>query len=98
MAETFAFAAALWEYDGPASWFFVSLPTDVADEIADLTDGTTRGFGSIRVHVRAGSSRWSTSLFPSKQNATYVLPVKKAVRRAEGLDDGDLIDVEITLA
>ncbi len=98
MAHTFGFTATLWEYDGPASWFFLSVPTDVADEIADLTDGRAGGFGSVRVHVHAGSSRWSTSLFPSKQNATYVLPVKKAVRRAEGLDDGDLVSVEITLA
>ena len=52
MTHTFGFAATVWEYDGPASWFFVSLPTDVADEIADLTDGRTGGFGSVRVHVR----------------------------------------------
>ena len=98
VTHVFGFAAKLWEYDGPASWFFVSVPKDVADEIADLTDGRTGGFGSVRVHVRAGGTRWSTSLFPSKQNATYVLPVKRAVRLAEGLDDGDLVDVEITLA
>jgi hypothetical protein len=98
VTHTFGFAATLWEYDGSASWFFVSVPNDVADEIADLTDGRTGGFGSVRVHVRAGSSRWSTSLFPSKQNATYVLPVKKSVRIAESLDDGDIVDVEITLA
>jgi hypothetical protein len=98
MTHTFGFAAPVWEYDGPASWFFVSLPTDIADEIADLTDGRTGGFGSVRVRVQAGGSRWSTSLFPSKQNGTYVLPVKKAVRVAESLDDGDIVEVEITLA
>lgn len=98
MTHTLGFAAPLWEYDGPASWFFVSVPTDVADEIAELTDGRTGGFGSVRVHVRTGGSRWSTSLFPSKQNATYVLPMKKSVRVAENLGDGDLVDVEVTLA
>lgn len=98
MTHTFGFAEPLWEYEGPASWFFVSLPTDIADEIADLTDGRTGGFGSVRVHVRVGGSGWSTSLFPSKQNGTYVLPMKKAVRVAEGLADGDIVPIEITLA
>lgn len=41
---------------------------------------------------------WSTSVFPSNEAQTYVLPVKKDVRRREGLDDGDVIRVRLTLA
>jgi Domain of unknown function (DUF1905) len=27
----YTFRAQLWQYDGPAPWYFVSLPSDVAD-------------------------------------------------------------------
>lgn len=98
MYGTYRFTAELWEYEGPAAWFFVSIPTDIADEIAELMDGRAGGFGSVRVHVAVGGTRWSTSLFPDKQAGTYVLPVKKAVRRAEDLHEGALCALELTVA
>jgi len=48
---------------------------DVVDEIGDLMEGRTEGFGSVPVHVALGATQWSTSLFPDKQRGTYVLPV-----------------------
>jgi hypothetical protein len=98
MSATYRFTAPLWEYDGPAAWFFVSLPPDIADEIGDLMDGRTGGFGSVRVHVAVGATRWSTSLFPDKERGTYVLPIKKAVRLAEGLSAGTPCELELTVA
>ena len=85
----------MWEYEGPAAWFFVSLPHDVADEIAEAFEGRANGFGSVRVEVRIGSTTWATSIFPDKKNATYVLPVKKEVRRAEGLEAGSVAVLEL---
>jgi hypothetical protein len=97
MSATFAFAATLWEYDGEAAWHFVSLPEDLADEIAERSAGRTRGFGSVRVEVAIGASRWHTSLFPDSRRGTYVLPVKRAVRVAEQLADGSCADVHLRL-
>lgn len=88
MTGTFAFAATVWEHDGNAAWHFVSVPEDIADEIAERSAGRTRGFGSVRVEVTIGGSTWRTSLFPDARRGTYVLPVKRAVRAAEGLVDG----------
>lgn len=102
MAASFAFSATLWPYEGPAAWYFVSLPTDVADDIADVADARSdrrsSGFGSVRVSARVGETTWSTSLFPDSSRGTYLLPVKKAVRVAEGLADGDEVDVSLTLS
>ena len=39
----------------------------------------------MRVEVTLGTSTWRTSVFPDKARG-YVLPVKSAVRRREGLD------------
>lgn len=99
MKQTWTFDAELWRWDGPAAWIFISVPEDVADDIADLAETMPRaGFGSVRVHVSIGSSRWTTSLFPDKARGTYLLPVKKAVRTAESLDEGDIAHIEVTLS
>ncbi len=93
-------SAPLWKYPGDSGWHFVTLPHDVADEIADRADrdaGPSRGFGAVRVEVTCGSTTWRTSLFPSTSSQSYVLPVKQAVRRAEHLAEGDDITVRLRL-
>ncbi|MFW5473059.1 DUF1905 domain-containing protein [Knoellia sp. CPCC 206450] len=90
----FTFTAPLWEWSAQGGWFFVTLPIDAADDIAALPR-SERGFGSVRVRVTVGATTWSTSVFPDTKLGSYVLPVKKAVRKAEGIEDGD--DVEVTL-
>ena len=49
----------------------------------------------MRVGVRLGSSRWQTSVFPDTTSGCYVLPIKKAVRRAEQLTAGDEATIEL---
>ena len=96
MEATFAFTAELFEWDArdDASWVFVSLPVDVAEDIREMVP-SKRGFGSVPVQVRCGTSAWRTSVFPSKESGSFVLPVKKAVRNKEGLEVGGTGDFEI---
>ncbi len=93
------FDAELWVWDArrAESWMFVSVPGDASEEIRDRFGGSRRGFGSLRVRVVLGGSRWTTSIFPDKGRGCYVLPVKRSVRRAESLDEGDLAAVSIEL-
>jgi hypothetical protein len=95
MTSTYAFDATVWEHEGDGAWHFVSVPPDVADEIAERTEGRTGGFGSVRVEVTIGRSTWRTSLFPDARRGTYVLPVKKAIRTAESLADGSRAAVRV---
>jgi Domain of unknown function (DUF1905) len=90
-----AVAAPLWRYPGADGWHFVSLAPEISAEILDLTAGTRRGFGSVRVAVTVGATSWRTSLFPDSKTGTYLLPVKKAVRVAEHLDVGDEVRVQL---
>ena len=76
------FAAPLWRYPGADGWHFASLPAEISVDITDLTAGTRRGFGSVRVAVTVGATSWRTSLFPDSTTGAYLLPVKKAVRVA----------------
>ncbi len=93
------FEAELWNWDARRadSWTFVSLPADVSEEIRELSAGRPRGFGSVRVRVTAGGSTWATSVFPDSARGAYVLPVKRAVRTAEGLGVGDVATVTVEL-
>jgi Domain of unknown function (DUF1905) len=94
----FAFTAPLWQWDGQAAWHFVSLPAEVTDEIADLVEGQPRaGFGSVAVDVTIGASNWQTSVFPDSKRGTYLLPVKRAVRIAEGLGVDEPVTVSLRL-
>ena len=92
---TFTFAAEIWLHDGPSAWYFLSLPEDVADDIEEWFGAHAKGFGSIRVRVTIGGTTWETSIFPDDKRGTYVLPVKKAVRTAEDLDDGSSAEVSL---
>ncbi|MGV3733862.1 MAG: DUF1905 domain-containing protein [Microcella sp.] len=94
----YEFDAAVYEWEGPAAWHFVTVPVAISDEIAARTEGLTTAFGSVRVHVRIGGTSWATSLFPDAKQQAYVLPVKKAVRLAEGLDAGAIAHVHLELA
>ena len=93
----FEFEAQLriWDARRDEGWTFADVPTEVADEIAEAAEGVARGFGSVRVQVRIGGSRWRTSLFPG--TSTYALPIKKAVRTAERCEAGDTVRVHIEL-
>lgn len=88
--------APLWLWGSNESWHFLTVPEETSDEIADLAEGRAGGFGSVRVEVTCGGTTWLTSLFPSKEQAAYILPMKAAVRRAEGLAAGEPATVRIT--
>jgi hypothetical protein len=95
--STFSFGAELWEHDGHAAWHFLDVPLDIADDIEERFGGRAAGFGSIRVEVTIGGSTWQTSLFPDTKRGTYVLPVKKPVRSAEGLAAGSRAKVALVV-
>ena len=67
---------------------------EVSEEVR-LVAGEPRGFGSVRVHVRAGASEWDTSVFPDAESGCFVLPVKKAVRNAERIEEGDEVTISL---
>jgi hypothetical protein len=93
----FTFTAEVWEHEAPAAWHFVSLPEGVADEIEATYGHRAAGFGSLRVEVTIGKTRWLTSVFPDRKRGTYVLPVKKEVRVAEQLAAGKPAKVSLVV-
>jgi hypothetical protein len=102
--ETVSFSAPLlvWATEKYGNIGYVMIVGEAADAITAyelmrrLELGRRRGFGSVRVNVTVGDSRWSTSVFPPRSGGWF-LPVKKAICRAEGLEEGDEIDVLLEL-
>ncbi|HEX6248311.1 MAG TPA: DUF1905 domain-containing protein [Nocardioidaceae bacterium] len=90
------FRARVWEHspDDPGSWHFLTLPSELSEDIA-AEAGPREGFGSVRVEASIGSTTWRTSLFPEAATGCFVLPVKKQVRRAEGLHAGATCEVTL---
>jgi hypothetical protein len=87
----------IWETRRADTWYFVSLPAGVSEEIRDLAAGQFRGFGSLRVRAVIGGSRWTTSIFPDRPRHCYRLGIKSAIRIAEGLEAGDRATVTVEL-
>lgn len=100
----YLFDAELWLWDARQgdSWTFVNLPDEASAEIRSTLKGLAtgafpRGFGSVRVIVTLGSTTWKTSIFPDAKAGVYVLPLKKAVRTAEGVEAGDTATLKVEL-
>ena len=89
MAPAHRFEAELWESESVGAWVFVTVPGGISDDIR-IESGPPAGFGSVRVEVTIGSTTWRTSVFPDAKLNAYILPVKKAVRRAERLQPDDV--------
>lgn len=90
----YEFESTVWRWRDDGAWHFLTLPDDVSDDIDDRT-ALKAGFGSVKVEVTIGSSTWRTSIFPSKEARAFILPVKKAVRVAEGCEDGSRVRVRL---
>ena len=82
-------------YPGAAAWYFVTLPKSIAREI-DFEHGHHKaGFGSLRVSVVIGKTKWQTSIFTDTKSNSYMLPLKSAIRKAESIDFGDSVQINL---
>lgn len=106
MTETHSFRAKIWLWTtdkAPASWHFVTIEGEVAEAIhvlalmRRLENGRKRGWGAMKVRATIGDTDWETSIFPAKDVGGWLLPIKAAVRKAEGLSLGDEIAVTVRL-
>ncbi len=95
MAASYKLKSKVWPYPGMAAWRFLTVPKKDSEAIKKRHGGSARGWGSLPVSVKVGKTKWETSIFPDKKSGTYLLPLKAAVRRAEGIDDGDAVQYEI---
>ena len=90
-----AFTGRVIEWRGPAPYYFVPVPDEESADIREVAAMATYGWGVIPVQVRIGAVDFETSLFP--KDGGYLLPLKDAVRKPEGISAGDDVDVEMSV-
>lgn len=78
-------------------FFLLPLPKDISDEIFEISDGLTAGFGSLKVEARIGSVVWRSSIFPDSKSGIFELPLKAEIRKKNGLIVGSVANCEIEL-
>jgi hypothetical protein len=87
------FTGVLWYWRGPAPWYFVTAPAQSSQAIKAISRAVTYGWGVIPVQVQIGTCVWRTSLFP--KDGLDLVPIKASVRKAEHLEEGDSVTVQL---
>ena len=100
MKKTHKTKGKMWKWQSPealAVWYFVHVEKAVSERIKADSKGVKRGFGSVKVEVTLRKTVWQTSLFPSKRDGVYLLPIKASVRKDEDLYEGYEVKINIKL-
>jgi len=91
----FEFDARVFWWRGPAPWHFLAIPPAESAEIKERAAELTFGWGMIPGTVTIGATRWYTAFF--EHEGAYVIPVKAAVRRAEGVELDDVVHARVEI-
>jgi hypothetical protein len=86
----------MWFWKGPSPFHFVTVPEEECGALEAASGLVTYGWGMIPVEARIGGTEWKTSLFP--KDGRYIVPVKAWVRKAEGLELGDMVTLRLAVA
>lgn len=89
------FSGPIWFWKGPAPWYFVTVPPEQYAELKAILPMVTYGWGMIPARVRIGKTEWATALFPKDER--YIVPIRASVRKAERLDEGDIVTVQLEI-
>ena len=81
----YEFSAKIWQHSSPNGWHFVSLPTDMAEEIRENLKWQEEGWGRLKATAKIGSSEWETAIWFDTKHKTYLLPLKAEIRKKENI-------------
>jgi hypothetical protein len=85
----------IWLWQGKGAWHFVTIDKAIGDEIKAMFGYLKAGWGSLPVQLTLGESIWKTSIFPDSKGGVYLIPIKKIILKAEKLDVGDEVEIEL---
>ena len=89
------FSGEVWYWRGPAPFYFVTVPDELSRDIQAIANEVTYGWGMIPARVTVGRTTWETALWP--KDGRYIVPLKTVVRRAEKVDEGAEIAIELEI-
>lgn len=89
------FDGEVFEWRGPAPFYFVRVPDEQSVQIREVAHLVTYGWGVIPASVTIGSTTITTSLFP--KDGAYLVPLKREIRLQEELAVGDVAEVTLRI-
>lgn len=87
----------MWKYDGPAGWYFVTLPKVLSAKIRKSHGTSEEGWGRLKAAAAIGKSKWKTAIWFDTKAGSYLLPVKADVRKSEAIVENSSVQVKIQL-
>jgi len=91
----FEFESKVIEWRGPAPFYFATTPDSVTHELETSASHLSYGWGCIPVDITVGNTTFYTALIP--REGTYYVPLKAALRKAESIELGELVDIKLSL-
>jgi hypothetical protein len=86
------FHGEIIEWRGPAPYFFVAMPEPDSAALKEEARSLIY-WGQIPVEAVIGRTAFRTALFP--KDGRYLVPLRVAVRKAEGLEAGEVVAVTL---
>lgn len=96
-SKRFRFSGEVWLYKGPAAWHFVTVGAETSARIRKFVRGASAAYGSVRVCARIGEVVWETSIFPDRKLGSYLLPLKRQIRRDLEVAEGATVKGTLTV-
>lgn len=94
-SERINFKGELFEWRGPAPYYFISTPVAESAMIKERASELSYGWGVIPVIGEIGETEFTTSLIP--KDDVYLLPIKNVVRLGEKIEVGQIVHVSVVL-
>jgi len=91
----FHLSGPIWEWRGPAPFYFVSISPEISAQIKADARATSYGWGAIPVRLTSNDHLWTTSIFT--REGQYIVPIKKAIREALEVREGDVVQLTVEL-
>jgi hypothetical protein len=93
--EKIVFKGEMFEWRGPAPYYFISIPAPESAMIKERASELSYGWGVIPVIGNIGETEFTTSLIP--KDDVYLLPIKNVVRLGEKIEVGQIVHVAVVL-
>lgn len=95
MNYDFKVTGEIFEWRGPAPFYFVEISKELSTEIKTEAAIHSYGWGVIHIHGVIGKTEFMTAMIP--KDGCYRIPIKDAIRKSEEIEAGDKIIIKFNL-
>lgn len=70
-------------------------PHDLSKQIRKTQSGSEEGWGRLNSEITVKESTWQTSIWFDTKHNCFLVPIKAAIRKKEGIADGSEIKIKL---